>query len=163
MAGGYQDKGVAKMRKEGIVSRTTRYRRERQAALFGCSVEELPDTRGKHGNQVSKDKHPRWNNGITISSHRYIKIQVGKDHPCADPNGYAYLHHLVWISSGRQIPNNMVIHHVNGNTKDNRIENITIKTSSDHIRDHNKERSGELVKMPTLDGKQWAETPGEGG
>lgn len=48
--------------------------------------------------------HGRWNHEKLISSHGYVKIRVGKGHPLADPNGYAYEHLLVWVAAGNNRP-----------------------------------------------------------
>lgn len=113
------------IRKQKAKERKIRWQdRERQKRVDAG----LPaDGRGKHNNHASKDSHPRWNNGIATSSHGYLKIQVGKKHPLADPNGYAYLHHLVWISAGNNpLSEGELIHHEDENTKNNRIDNLEI-------------------------------------
>jgi hypothetical protein len=105
--------------------------------------------------------HPRWNNGETIS-HGYTRINVGKQHPLSDPNGYAYLHILMWVAAGNTRPElGDVVHHINGDKTDNRIENLKYMTSSDHISLHNAQRKtdGKVVKMPKLDGVVWDQYP----
>lgn len=136
-------------------SKTTYYRRLRKAKELGCSPEELPDNRGKHGHQLRGKDHPRWNNGQTLGSNGYIKINVGKSHPLADPNGYAYLHFLVWFSFGKPAPRKgEIIHHIDQDKTNNRIENLVLLTSSDHIKLHEMMRKdqtvidGQLVKEP---------------
>jgi len=89
------------MRKRGPVSRTTRYLRTREAKALGCDVEQLPDKRGSNTKACGQN-HGRWNTGKIVSSGGYPKIRVGKEHPLADPNGYAYEHLLVWVSGGKQ-------------------------------------------------------------
>lgn len=124
------------MRKQSC-SRTTFYRRKRQAVELGCSVDKLPDNRGKHGGHKSGNNHPRWNGGHAVSSHGYNKIRVGKDHPIADPNGYAYEHILVWMSAGRSRGKvSDVLHHRNGNVRDNRIENLERMSRGKHLQLH---------------------------
>lgn len=51
-------------------------------------------------NRPKGPDHPRWQDGKIISSHGYVKVRVGSEHPLADPNGYAYEHLLVWVSAG---------------------------------------------------------------
>ena len=49
-------------------------------------------------------RHGRWSREKMLSSHGYVKVRVGKDHPLADPNGYAYEHLLVWVAAGNPRP-----------------------------------------------------------
>ena len=110
------------------------------------------DGRGKHGNQVKGSEHSRWNEAI-ISSHGYVKVRVGRQHPLADPNGYAYEHLLIWCAAGNLKPKEgEVIHHLNGDKHDNRIENLKLLTAVEHSTLHN--RAGCL-----LDGKEHKERP----
>lgn len=59
---------------------------------------------GKHGKHRRGPNHPKWNTAKMISAEGYVKIRVGKVHPLADPNGYAYEHLLVWVSAGNPRP-----------------------------------------------------------
>jgi hypothetical protein len=92
------------MRKNGPVSRTTRYRRMREAMRLGCSVGALPDLRGRHGGQPSGGSHPRWNREKMTNGHGYVLIRVGRNHPLADPNGCACEHRIVWCAADRREP-----------------------------------------------------------
>lgn len=115
-------------------SKTQYYRRMRKAREIGCSVEDVPDTRGRHGNHARGNKCHRWSGDKKIiGSNGYVKIRVGTDHPLADPNGYAYEHLVVWVSAGRRKPvSGEVIHHCNHDKTDNRLVNLRLMTSSDH-------------------------------
>ena len=118
-------------------SRTQYYRRKRRAEELACSIYDVPDRRGKHGNHVSGSNHVRWSNKKIISSHGYTKVRVGCGHPLADPNGYAYEHLLVWIAAGREAPGeDLLLHHINGDRQDNRIENLALIPKIEHSRLH---------------------------
>lgn len=97
---------------------------------------------GKHATHANGDSHPRWNRkGSSITKHGYRKIRVGASHVLADLNGFAYEHLLVWCEAGNARPaRDEVIHHINGNKLDNRIENLQVmkRTAHNalHIRDH---------------------------
>jgi len=109
-------------------ARTRRYRAKKHAEKFGP---DAGDMRGRHGNHARGDANAKWNKGISESSHGYLKIQVGKSHPLADPNGYAYLHHLVWVSAGNEHPDRgHVVHHEDENKHNNRLDNLEFKTNS---------------------------------
>lgn len=121
--------------------------RERRARMLGCDVCDLPDGRGK-GPRVSGASHYRWNNGRIISSHGYVRIRVGRCHPLADPNGYAYEHLAVWVRNGNQPPeSDEVLHHINGDKRDNRIENLRVEKRSAHSIGHHPSLSDASVRM----------------
>jgi hypothetical protein len=83
----------------------------------------------------SKNSH--WRGCRIITEHGYVKLQVGKDHPLADPNGYAYEHVIVWASAGRAIPGaGEILHHRNDSKADNRLANLTVLSRAEHIREH---------------------------
>ncbi len=122
---------------EKKLSRSTAYRRRKRARDLGCSVDELPDGRGRHKKHARGDGHPRWKGGIVNSSHGYWKVQVGKEHPLSDPNGYAYVHLLVWLTDGRpRPPAGYVIHHRDEDTKNNRIDNLELRENGEHLNYH---------------------------
>lgn len=93
---------------------------------------------GKHNNHARGAKNGRWNGSKKIlSSHGYVKVRVGKKHPLADPHGYAYEHLLVWVSAGNARPNKrQVLHHVNEDKTDNRLENLKLAMRPDHSEYH---------------------------
>ena len=86
------------------------------------------DRRGRHGNHTRGPQHYLWRRGLE-SSHGYTKVRVGKGHPLADPNGYAYEHLVVWVSAGRPRPkSNELLHHKNEDKGDNRLNNLELLT-----------------------------------
>lgn len=159
------------MRKQGIVSRTTYYRRKRESKRFNISIMDLLDRRGQHKAHSRGQLHYRWNKGGRIRNDEYILIRVGKGHPLADPNGYAYEHHVVWWSAigavkftDRQKKVGL-LHHINGDRTDNRLENLSPMSKSCHNKHHNKSkirnRQGQFIKNSgrLLDGREWNEIP----
>jgi hypothetical protein len=54
-------------------------------------------------------------------------------------------HNIVWIlSTGKDIPQGMEIDHINGNTIDNRIENLRLVTNRRNQQNQKKHREGQL-------------------
>ena len=78
---------------------------------------------------------------LRILIHNSLKLRVGRSHPLADPNGYAYEHLVVWVSAGNKIPEKgWLLHHENDDRTDNRIENLKLMSRADHNALHNLER-----------------------
>lgn len=94
--------------------------------------------RGKHGKHSKASSHYKWNDhDRMISSTGYAKLRVGRSHPLADPNGYAYEHLVVWVAAGNSRPKpGEVIHHDNGDKLDNRLENLSLTTRGQHNHHH---------------------------
>lgn len=132
-----------------------RYLLKKKTEKYGYDVGDL---RGKHGNHLKGCCHPRWNNGKIITSDGYVLTRVGKDYPKSFGNGYVYEHDAVMSKSiGRLLKDNEVIHHINGNKIDNRIENLELTTQAKHLDRYR--INGKLVKMPELDGRIWNQIP----
>ena len=93
--------------------------------------------RGEHGNHAKASRQHRWKPGGSVGSTGHVKVRVGKGHPLADPNGYAYEHLVVWVAAGRPRPQRgEIIHHVNEDKTDNRIENLRLMTRAEHSQMH---------------------------
>lgn len=92
--------------------------------------------KGKHTGHVRGSAHPRWRERI-IGSQGYVKVRVGVGHPLADPEGYAYEHLVVWCAAGNARPDaTQIVHHINGDRSDNRIENLELMARSAHGKHH---------------------------
>lgn len=89
--------------------------------------------RGKHGNHAKASRQHRWKPGGSVAHNGYVKTRVGKDHPLADANGYAYEHHVVWCAAGNpMLAIGQTLHHINGDKTDNRIANLRLMTRAEH-------------------------------
>lgn len=83
-----------------------------------------------------------------IASNGYVKVRVGRNHPLADPNGYAYEHLVIWVSSGRPKPlKGWLLHHQNEVKTDNRLENLELKEKDRHGVHHAAKLTDEEVRL----------------
>ncbi len=131
------------------------------------------DGRGKHKHHTRGESHYRWQKGKHFSRDGYVKIRVGTNHPLADPNGYVYEHKFVILTANTpgayliaRSPNEYVIHHINGDRQDNRLENLRVMTKAQHNSLHLPTRDpvtgrfvGKKAAGRLLDGRQWNEWP----
>jgi hypothetical protein len=76
---------------------------------------------------------------------------VCKDHPRASRFGYVLLHRLVAENSiGRRLLETEVVHHIDGNPKNNSPSNLLVTTMSEHSRHHGLERRRAHLTHGTL-------------
>jgi len=111
---------------------------------MGTSKPILPAARRpSHGKQPKANRQHRWNDRM-VASTGYIRIRVGRGHPLADPNGYAYEHTVVWVSAGNPKPGRgQVLKHKNDVKTDSRIDNLELlaraelnrRKNQKHLRD----------------------------
>jgi len=76
----------------------------------------------------------KTNPSFMINSEGYLKIYI----PVLIGHGWQFYHHYVWEQAGKSIPNGYILHHINGNKVDNRIENLQLMNRSEHISLHSK-------------------------
>lgn len=83
-----------------------------------------------------------------MSSFQYIRLYL-PDHPMSSKIGLILEHRLVMAEHlGRNLSRSEVVHHINHNKRDNRIENLEILSNSEHIKKHtHKLMTPELVRQ----------------
>ena len=137
------------LKKYGIETRKTlteesiqKMREHRKGKAIGRSHTVSEEARRK----ISKANKGRLRNPSEYGGHTkkrndgYIYVYL-PDHPYASADGYVMEHRLVMEKHiCRYVLPGEVIHHKNGNRKDNRIENLALMTSSEHMRYHMTQR-----------------------
>lgn len=72
----------------------------------------------------------------TVSSHPYYKC-LTQGHPNSDREGYVLEHRIVMEQHiGRLLKPGEVVHHKDGNKKNNSIDNLALDTDTEHRRHH---------------------------
>ena len=118
----------------------------KEKAQIGTKCSE--ETKQKMHNSASKTRLKDWINlnGAWNKGKHKDKISLGKyygipmkDHPQANCLGYVLEHRLKMEEKlGRLLEKGEVVHHINRNEKDNRIENLELMTRSKHNSIHRK-------------------------
>lgn len=90
--------------------------------------------RANIGAALRGDGNPNWRGGRGIDPvDGYVRLYMPGS-PMASPNGYVREHRLVMANHlGRLLDPSELIHHVNGDRTDNRIENLQIVTAGEHM------------------------------
>jgi len=102
--------------------------------FFGSHHTKETKTLISKGNtgKLSRERHPNWKGGrgSTGPGHPYIRINIGK-------NERQYEHRLVMEKHlKRKLTSEEVVHHINGNSEDNRLKNLTVLSNSEHRKLH---------------------------
>lgn len=89
----------------------------------------------KMSRNVTMENNPRWNGGKMIDKNGYILIKC-KEHPFANNSGYVREHRLVMEKYlGRYLNAGEIVHHMNHNRQDNRIDNLLLLDSpAEHMK-----------------------------
>jgi hypothetical protein len=95
---------------------------------------QIPWNKGKDG--PKGEESSRWKGGRTLHQKKYWLV-FAQDHPYADNKGYVREHRLVMEKHlGRYLKKSELVHHINEDSTDNRIENLRLVTRSDHMKLH---------------------------
>jgi len=77
-----------------------------------------------------------WNIEKIVKRGDY-RLAVVKEHPKANKHGYVLLHRIVMENHlNRLLGEGEIVHHINHDKLDNRIENLQMMSNSEHVRLH---------------------------
>ena len=62
------------------------------------------------------------------NGHTMVKCPDGK---------WRYKARLMWVAAGRKLPRGMIVHHVNGDPFDDRLDNFQLVNRAEHMKIHN--------------------------
>jgi len=102
-----------------------------------------PETRAKIAAGLRGENNGKWKGGRKMS-HGYVLL-LRPHHPACDSMGYVYEHRLVLEAHmGRVLLSTEEVHHINGVTDDNRIENLMLfDSTASHQKHHNDKKRAE--------------------
>ena len=119
---------VCRVRMQKIQSAESKKRQVKWRCII-CG-KRLKDYRNKFCRMCFKEyvrgeNNPSWNGGQFINAKGYTVIWQS--------SRYIQESHIVWERThGMKLPDNLILHHINGNTKDNRPSNLMAMTRSNH-------------------------------
>lgn len=88
-----------------------------------------------------------WNINNIVSKGDYIYTTV-KEHPNATKNGYVLLHRIIMENHlKRLLTKQEIVHHKDGNKKNNDLSNLELMEKSIHNKEHGLEKKRWYVKL----------------
>ena len=95
--------------------------------------------------RYAMEQFPFWKGGKTHDG-KYVLVRSA-GHPRAKFNGKYVAEHVLVMEKhiGRYLFPNEVVHHINENKKDNRIENLQLMTRSEHMKTHKPKMRGKIA------------------
>ena len=140
----------------GVYKKTEEHKRKISESLKGHKCSE--ETRKKIGavhKGLPMEKQGNWKGGFTKKGNGYLQFRAleGCKFSCMkDCKGYIQLHRLIMAEYlQRPLENEEVVHHINGDITDNRIENLKLfenksKHTSLHHKLRNNQKGGVFIK-----------------
>lgn len=127
----------ARLRKHGDPGSAERIKRlpHQSCVVDGCENHAvslgmcaLHYHRARAGKPPERERRLRGTGGIDKTGYKYLVWGPGRRRK--------FEHRIVWEAANGPIPDGHVIHHINGNKLDNRLENLQLMTRSEHLKEH---------------------------
>ena len=143
-----RDNGCKFIRKhrhpESESSKLNRAKALRGRKLTQEQIEAIRERNSCNYNGLNGYGHTKKHNG------GYVLAYAPK-HPRAHKDGYVMLHTVIMEQTiGRYLQPNEVVHHINHNRMDNRVENLMLMDKHEHMTMHMKERWNDLSITASL-------------
>jgi hypothetical protein len=91
-----------------------------------CGKQIYPDAKYCGSCKQVGERNNNWLGGVNFNSQGYKRIKL-PGHPLANGDGYVFEHRLVMEAHiGRTLLPSEIVHHINGDRLDNRIENLML-------------------------------------
>lgn len=106
---------------------------------------KMSDMARQHMSDAKKSHHDGYNSigHKKVNDNGYVMV-FAPDHPMAMTSGHVYEHRLVMEKAiGRLLRPDEIVHHINHDRTDNRIENLQLMTVHDHMSMHMRERNAQ--------------------
>jgi hypothetical protein len=113
-----------------VIAPKTKGRRTNIRKCQTCGIKiDFSDKRIKNCKKCGKTHDRKYKVSVREKGDGYIKIRInGKDN---------LLHKWIWECNFGKIDKDYIVHHIDGNKRNNNINNLTVLSRSDHIRLHN--------------------------
>lgn len=118
-------------------------RDKRKCCTKKCAYEYLSQTQANNMKKGKKriyyfgEKSSHWKGGC-VNAYGYIVMAIKKKN---------YFGHRLAMENylGRKLTKNEIVHHINENKSDNRIENLQVMTRSEHMSLHKKLKKNKVL------------------
>ena len=139
---GYSVEYLSRIKKIGYRTLLRFIKRRKSGATISLVWKRIGHPRGMLGKKHSikareqmsisqtGSKNPKWKGGKRIDNKGYFRISLGK-------GIRRYEHDLIMENKiGRRIKKGEIVHHIDGNGQNNKIENLKLLTTSQHRKIH---------------------------